>query len=236
MIYVIFFLGFLVQSVGGFGGGLLAVPLLTLIHEPKFIVPVFTLTVWILNLAVAFETRRHIVWPRVARIVLFSWISLPAGVYLLAHANQDIIRLGISLVTLILGVFFLLGIRPRIKDAAGSYMLAGLISGLLSGSAAMGGPPLIIMGYAMGWKKDEFRATLVACFALNGIISILMFYLNGLLHTGNITIVPLALLPVLLAAYAGIRIKNRLNQRMFSRLTLGLIILIGAVGALRWIL
>ena len=236
MIYVIFSLGFLIQSIGGFGGGLFAVPLLTLLTEPRFIVPAFSVTVWILNLVIGFETRKHIVWSRVFKIVIACWVSLPAGVYMLAHADQDMIRLFISLTTLVLGIFFLLGIKPRIKDSAGSYVIAGLISGLLSGSAAMGGPPLIIMGYAMGWEKNEFRATLVTCFAINGAVSMVLFYLNGLLHTDNMSIVPLALIPVIIALMAGIKIKNHLNQQWFSRVTVVLIIIVGLSGSIRFLL
>jgi len=235
MTYIILFLGFLIQAIGGFGGGLFSVPLLTLLHEPRFIVPAFAIAVWIMNIVIAFETHRHIVWPRVMKIVAPCWIGLPIGIYTLANINQDLLRLFISALTLVLGVIFLFGIRPRLNDSALSCISVGVISGVLSGGAAMGGPPLIFMAYAMGWEKEEFRSTLVTCFAINGVFSIVLFHFNGLLQMANMRISLLALPLAAAAVILGINVKNRLNEKWFAKLTLFLIILIGLMGIVRFL-
>lgn len=233
MTYVIFFLALFVQSLGGFGGGLFAVPLLTMFYEPKFIVPPFALIIYLLNLIMLFEARRNADWQKVYKMVIGSCIGLPAGVFALKYLNQDIIRLLISVVTFLLGILFLTGFKPAVRETRATFITAGIISGFLAGTAAMGGPPLIFLMMALGLKKDVFRATLIGFFALNGIAGNLLYFINGLFNPLNLKIVLFNFLPALAGVMLGIRVKNVLPEEKFSKITVIIVVLIGIIGTLR---
>jgi len=233
MTYVIFFLSAFFQAFGGFGGGLFAVPLLAMSYEPRFIVPPFSLTIVLLNFIILFEVRRNIDWKKVSRVVVGSILGLPIGTFALASLNQDIIRLLISVVTVILGILFLTGFKPEIKETRTTFVIAGIISGFLSGTAAMGGPPLIFLMMALGLKKDVFRATLVGCFTFNGIISNSLYLANGLFNPLNLKIILFGFLPALAGVVLGIAVKNILPEEKFNRITVVTVVLIGVLGTVR---
>jgi len=57
MTYLIISLGVFIQAIGGFGAGLFAIPLLTLLYEPKFIILSFSLLVLTFNIIMLFEKK-----------------------------------------------------------------------------------------------------------------------------------------------------------------------------------
>ncbi len=233
MAYVIFFLALFIQALGGFGGGLFAVPLLTMFYEPRFIVPSFAIIVCLSNLIILYEVRAKVRWEKISIIIIGSFISLPVGVFTLKYINQDIIRLLISIVTFVLGILFLFGFKPKIRETRTTFFTAGIISGFLSGTAAMGGPPLIFLMMALGFKKDTFRAVLIGFFVLNGVIGNSLYFINGLFNPLNLKIVLLGILPSLAGAVLGIRVKNTLPEEKFARVTVILVVLIGIIGTAR---
>lgn len=233
MVYVIFFLASFVQALGGFGAGLFAVPLLALAYEPKFVVPPFSLTVLVFNILLVSGIRRNIEWDKIFLIVIGSMMGMPFGVFSLKYVNQDIIRLFISAVTVVVGIFFLSGYRPKIREKKIIFILSGIISGFLSGTAAMGGPPLIFLMISMGLSKDVFRACLLTCFLFNGIYANTLYFLNGMFNSENIKIALFGFLPALTGALLGIKAKNLLSDERFDRITIIIVILIGFIGTIR---
>ena len=104
------------------------------------------------------------------------------------------------------------------------------ISGLLSGSAGMGGPPLVFLMLSFGLPKDVFRATLIGCFIFNAVWGVTLFFINGLLTPANLKISMLAFFPALAGVITGISIKNRMNETRFRRAVVFVVILIGIMG------
>ena len=233
MTYIIFFVACLTQALGGFGAGLVGIPLLTLLYEPRFIVPAFSMVSFSLNLVILFEARGKTDWKRVLTIISGSFMSLPAGVFALKYLDQNIIRFLIAAVTLVIGIVFLFGFKPKIKETRMVLITAGIISGLLSGAAGMGGPPLVLLMLALGLEKDIFRATLIGCFTFNAIYGITLYFINGLFNPVNLKISMFAFLPALAGVLAGIGIKNALAEEKFRRAVVFIIILVGALGTFR---
>lgn len=233
MTYIIFFVASFIQALGGFGAGLFAVPLLALAYEPRFIIPPFALTVFLLNTALISEVRKNLLWTKIIFITAGSFIGLPFGVLLLKHVNQDIIRLFVSAATLILGLLFLSGFKPRIKDNRLTFFISGALSGILSGTAAMGGPPLIFLMMSMNLSKDDFRANLLGCFLFNGIYANTLYFINGLFNGDNLKIAIFGFIPAVAGTIIGIRVKNFLTDRKFNQIALITVIIIGIIGVFR---
>jgi len=221
------------QALGGFGAGLVAVPLLTLLYEPKFIIPAFSLVSLILNFVILHESRGKTQWKKVLVIIAGSSMGLPAGVLALKYLDQNVIRLCIAAVTFAMGTLFLIGYKPKIRETKLALVTGGVISGLLSGSAGMGGPPLVFLMLSFGLPKDVFRATLIGCFIFNAVWGVTLFFINGLLTPANLKISMLAFFPALAGVITGISIKNRMNETRFRRAVVFVVILIGIMGTVR---
>jgi uncharacterized membrane protein YfcA len=74
--------------------------------------------------------------------------------------------------------------------------LPALVSGVISGLASMGGPPVVVYLLALGHTAARMRATAIVYFMLSGCISLIPMSLRGLI-TRDILIWSLASLPVL---------------------------------------
>jgi uncharacterized membrane protein YfcA len=103
-----------------------------------------------------------------------------------------------------------------------------LLSGLLGGSTSLSGPPVILFFANQGVDKRRFRANLIAYFTLLNIGSIATFGLFGLLGR-EVAVATAWYLPALLAgSLCGMWVARRINDRVFRRVVLVLIALIGA--------
>jgi hypothetical protein len=74
----------------------------------------------------------------------------------------------------------------------------GLISGIVSGLASMGGPPVIVFFLALGHTPARMRATAIVYFMLSGCVAFIPLAARGLI-TRDILIWAAASLPVLFA-------------------------------------
>ncbi len=66
---------------------------------------------------------------------------------------------------------------------------------------------MVFLALARGWAKDTFRANLMAYFFVLNLISILAYWQLKLLTPASITLAAAALLPALLIALLGFRIR-----------------------------
>lgn len=235
IVYLIFFIACFIQALGGFGAGLFAVPLLTLFYEPKFVIPPFSLIVLIFNLILIFEVRVNLIWGKIIFIIIGSFLGIPFGVLFLKYVDPNFIRLFISTITFFLGLIFFVGFKPKLKEKKIVFFISGIVSGVLSGSAAMGGPPLIFLMMSMGLNKDNFRASLLGCFLFNGIYANTLYFFNELLNVGNIKIFLFGILPALAGCFLGVKTKNYLSNENFNKIIVVVVILIGMIGMLRFL-
>ena len=72
----------------------------------------------------------------------------------------------------------------------------GLVSGIISGLASMGGPPVVVYLLALGHTAARMRATAIVYFMLSGCVSFVPMAAHGLI-TRDILIWAAASLPAL---------------------------------------
>ncbi len=110
-------------------------------------------------------------------------------------------------------------------------MLVGLVSGVLTGSTSMGGPPVVLLGVQQSWEKASFRANLLAFFALTSLSSLLSLWQAGALGE-ELLMLDLALLPaVLLGIVAGSALFKAIPAERFRLLVVLLVVFTGTLSA-----
>ncbi|MFB9338313.1 TSUP family transporter [Actinoplanes octamycinicus] len=165
------------QVLTGFGYSLLSVPLLGLITGPVDAVVGSSILVLLVNLIVAARERAHIRWP-VARTVLLGGLpGLPLGLWLLHVLPVRTLSIMIAVVVLAGTVAIWTGLRIRPRSL--TIGLAGLLSGALTTSAGVNGPPMAAVFAAMGLPPRPFRATLAAIFVVVGLGAVAGFAMTG---------------------------------------------------------
>ena len=224
----------LVQSLTGFGGALLALPLFALCLNVKQAVITFTLLQVVLNLILIIEARRHVQWKLVFMLLIGGLIGVPIGAYGLATLPTSGIRLIISVLTLIFGLLFLMNVKIRVRPTIANQVGTGLLSGLLGGAIAACGPPVTIYVMAQGWDKGAFRSTQLTIFTCVWAVASFSYLTMGLVTKPVITAFAFAIVPAAAASIAGLLLHRRISAPIFRLLTIWLIVLAGLGGLIRF--
>lgn len=225
--------GILVQSFAGFAGSLVAMPLFALFLSPKEVVPTYTLMMLVIDVWLVFESRKHVAWRRVTKLLCGGLIGVPIGAYGLKYLPAHILILGISIVTLIFALLLLFKVRLRLGEGTGVQVGVGLISGVLGGSVSQSGPPVVIYGLSRQWDKNAFRTNLLTYFTCLCFISNCCYWYTGLLTQKNLYGAGAAIIPCFMVSMIGVRLKNRVSEEVFRRVILVIIVVIGVVGLFR---
>ena len=116
------------------------------------------------------------------------------------------------------------------NEKTGTQITVGLLSGLLGGCLSGSGPPVIIYGLARNWPKETFRTTLLAYFTILTIEAGGTYAAMQMFTPWCFKAAAAAIIPCLLTAWIGIRLKNKLKEEHFRRAVLIIIVLVGLIG------
>lgn len=224
---LIFFLAGLIQGLTGFGGGLVAIPLLCMIMDVKVAVPLSILSGLVITTTMAFELRRLLDWRKILPLLIGSIPGVFVGTILLKQADPVVINriLGLFLIC-ISGLNLTIKPKPINPPVIWGYV-AGFFSGGITASVGAGGPPAIIYTTLNDWKKDEIKATLTGFFVLNGYFTAAVHASNGMITSSVWGYFVSTLFFVLLGTFAGSKISGRINRRTYLRIVYVLLMGLG---------
>jgi len=236
MSFLIILFASTIQGMTSFGFSLIAVPLLGIFLPLKDFVPMLVLYSFIMGLGLYIKLPGKCNKKRILILAISGLSSTFFGIYMLKFVDNSILKLVVGLVILISSILMLFGIRIKVKVKILGDIIAGVASGFLNGSVSLSGPPIILLLSNEDTEKETFRKTLTTYFLLLNLISLPMFFLNGLL-TWDIALRSLISLPALLAGmFLGLIIGNKISDGHFKKLTLGLIFILGIMSILSAIL
>lgn len=166
----IFTIAGFIQGFTGFGSGLIAIPLLCLVVDFKFAIPLAALNGLVITSFLALRLRSHLELSKLAPLCLASLPGVVVGVTLLknVHSRTMALLLGILLIGYSSYNLFL-SPRPRGLHRNWGY-LAGFCAGAIGSAFSTGGPPVIIYTTLTGWSKEYIKATLTGFFFFGAIL------------------------------------------------------------------
>ena len=215
-----------VQLSAGFGFGLAAVPLLALAIDPHDAVVVVLCLATLTNAYQAWSGRQDADRSVVRRLLLGAAVGLPVGLLVFVHAGDRALGAFIGAAVLIAVVVIARGLDlrhagPRL-DVAG-----GLVSGVLTMSSGVNGPPLVFVLQARHFDQHRFRATITAVFFALDVLSVAAFALTGRIDHEVVVAVAVALPALAVGAATGVALRRHLDARRFRRLVLALLTVAG---------
>lgn len=228
-VVAILWLATLFHGTLGFGTGLIAMPLLTLligVHDATALVAFVILGTTILVLRRDWRCAE----PRAAvYLVVGSLPGVLLGILLLTRAPADAIQRGLGLLLIAYAIYSL--VAPRLIEARHPAwaLILGLVSGILGGAYNTNAPPVVIYGALRRWPPDVFRATLQAYFVPLAAAVWLGHGISGLWSIQIATTYAVFLPFGLVALWLGNRLSARLPVATFDRLLYVLIIVLGAL-------
>lgn len=188
-------LGAAVQGSVGFGLSLVAVPLLALI-EPRLLPGPLLCVAIVLTLLLTHRERRSIDFFGVAWGLSGRIPGAALGAAALTVMPSDQISLMFGVLVLAAVVISLLPIRVR--PTAPGLVTAGLLSGFMGTTAAVGGPPIaLLLQHKPG---AELRATLSGFFLIGASVSLIALAVIGRFGMPELWLA-LTLLPAILIGF-----------------------------------
>lgn len=186
-----------IRGLTGFGMAIILVPLLGLIIRPDAAVVLAILLQLLIGpvglRTVLADSHKSTAIP----IALVAIMTTPAGIWLLAYTPPDVARVAIAGIALAAFLLVLLPIRNPKVPGLGMAALTGAAAGVLTGFAAMPGPPVVPFYMRSGLSAIVVRASMMFVFFATAIAGTLASWLIGLADV-QLVVLSLCLLPALL--------------------------------------
>jgi hypothetical protein len=224
---VVFF-AILTQAVSGFGLALIAMPLLVTLIAPVEAASLVALMAVTTQIIMLLRYRRALVLRPLWRLMVGSLIGIPIGVIALSQLESKVILfvLGVILVSYSLYSLFAPPL-PMIKNPNWGYAF-GFASGLLGGAYNTGGPPFVIYGASQRWETTVFKANLQVLLMVNSVSVVIAHLIAGHYTLEVLRDYATALPMILLGAGAGFWLDRYIDEALFRKIILVLLLVIGS--------
>ena len=225
------FVGAAVQSATGFGFALVLSPALFAVLDPVEAVTTLILLGLALGVLVLFEDGRpeHVEWRALVPALLAALPGLGLGALALTRLSKEALQLIVGVAVMLAAVWQLRERRRRSRPhlGTGAGVAAGFVSGVLTTSISVSGPPFVLWLEARGTAPERFRASLAASFVVLNVCGgavLLAAEGSGSFDAGVVG----PLLVLVVAGYAvGAAAFRRLDRERFFVLVL---LLVAATG------
>ena len=220
------FVASVLRGFTGFGFGLAAVPLLSLALPPAKVVPLVVVLQVIVGVAGVREAALLCDCRAVRGLSPGLILGIPIGVAVLTAFRANPVRLVIGCVILASVLLLWRGLRLPPRPSRILTMAVGLVAGVMSGLASMGGPPIVAYLLALSHKAAVVRATSIVYFMLASMVAGLLMGLKGLID-GEVLLWSIASIPVLwagnLVGTGGFQRSHPRHHRLTALLTLSIL-------------
>jgi uncharacterized membrane protein YfcA len=213
----------ILRGFTGFGFGLAAVPLLSLALPPAEVVPLVVTLQVVIGVAGLRAAATTCDWRAVRLLSPGLIIGVPIGLLILTELPANPVRLVIGAIIASSVLLIHRGVRLSPNPSRLVSLAVGVVSGIISGLASMGGPPVVVYLLAVGHTPARMRATAIVYFMLSGCVSFVPMAARGMI-TRDILVWSAASLPVLfggsrVGTWAFTKAKPR-HHRMVALATL----------------
>lgn len=228
------FVAGLARGFSGFGAALIFVPVASAFIGPKLAVPVLLVTDLIAGMGMIPDAWRRANRSEVGTMAIGALVGVPAGAWLLTAADPLTLRWGIVILVAVLLTLIVSGWRYTGTPKPALTILVGATSGLFSGVAQVGGPPVVAYWLGSTIGHHNVRANIVLYFAISSVISAVSYTVGGLIST-PVLWMALAAAPVYaIGIWLGSHLFSRSDELFFRRVCYGLIALAAILGLPLW--
>ncbi|OUS77309.1 hypothetical protein B1748_08150 [Paenibacillus sp. MY03] len=222
---IIILMASILQTSTGFGFSILATPFLLLLFEPMEAIQINLILSLIISLALITKIKKDIDFGILKRLIAGSVIGLPLGIVTFLFLDINKLKMGISIIILLLTMLLIL--KFRINQNKGKDLFVGGLSGSLTASIGMPGPPVLLYFSGTDTSKEKLRGTTLAFYLFIYLMSLFI----QIIFAGTSKTVwlssGLALPLVGLGLYLGQLLFNRVNQRFFRIFTYVILLFTG---------
>ncbi len=205
----------LARGFSGFGAALIFVPLGGAIIGPKLISPVLLVIDGLATLGMIPPAWRSANRREVFTMAAGAVLGVPAGTAALALVDPLTLRWAITAIAICLLALLVSGWRYHGEPLVSLTSTTGLVAGLFSGAAQLGGPPVV--AYWLGGKTDfaRVRANVILYFAISTCFSVVSYYFGGLFVEAVFALTIVILPSYIIGLYTGSKLFGLAKESTF---------------------
>jgi uncharacterized membrane protein YfcA len=217
------FIAGLARGFSGFGAALIFMPLASSVLGPKLAAPLLLIIDAVAVVGLIPDAWRRANRRNVGTMAIGAAIAVPLGAAALAMADPLALRWVIVLVVAALLVLLASGWRYSDQPSTLLTIGVGALSGLFTGAAQIGGPPVVAYWLGGTIPSAIVRANIVLYFAISTVLTGASYLVGGLI-TRPVIALSLTTGPLYgLGLYLGSRLFGRATETSFRWISYGLI-------------
>ncbi len=182
-------IGYMAESIFGFGGSVLTFLILTQKMSSKEVVSMLPVFALVGSLFVLLSDFKSTNWRLIGKIALVSMPTLVLGTLFLNVVPEMTLNLFILVIILIYGFNLIIGRNPSIPERF-RYPLYAL-AGFIMGATSLGIFFVPLLG-ALFDDQRSFRSSLALLWVITGVFRVLSYYFNGILTMNAIHMATIA--------------------------------------------
>ncbi len=225
---LIVLVAFTVQTLTGFGGPLIAMPLGIAVIGVATAKPIITLCAWLSALAVAIKNRKDIDWKELLKMSGVMLVFMIAGLWLFKNVHMTYLQVIYGIIVMLIGLkkLFFPSEKPIPKWLS---LVAICFAGVMQGLFVSGGSFLVIYAVSAIPEKQKFRATLSGVWTVVNILLLVSYIVDGSFTAPVLTTAAWSLIPLAAAVVIGSLLAGKLNQKTFLKVAYVLLVVSGAI-------
>jgi len=192
--------------------------------EPQtVVVSVNTVILALLGLVI-YRNRAGIPLRQIAPMTVAGLLGVPIGVWALSSLDAGVLRVVITALILAITLSIALQVRlPASRERALGLGLAFVVGAMLV-TLGIGGPLMVLLFLSRGWSSQAIRASLAMYFFLVNLAAVVGYGVAGLYTSDTALVVLVATVPALVGFRVGLALVGRMDERLFRRVTLSVIV------------
>jgi uncharacterized membrane protein YfcA len=211
----------------GFGDGMIAIPLLSLMIDISEAVPLILFMSTIMSAISLYRDKAHIQFGSLKRTALMALIGFPFGILLLKVADNELVKVILGCVLIALAIFYLSRAKKFHIKASGWSYLFGLLAGILGGAYAFRGIVFAVYASLRNWSPEQFKGTIHGFYLLSGIFIPFGYFGAGLV-TSRVIGLFFVMMPVaIVATQIGGWCSGKMNAESFQKVIWTMLLMLG---------
>lgn len=223
-------LGFMIQSISGFGSIIFSLPLALYFIDASLFVPVALVFSILQSGYIAFTDWRYIDGKNFLIMIVLAGIGAPIGLYLASIMDEQVMKYALGLFICINSITHIVkmmkgsDINQKLK---GHTYLYPMLSGLMQAAYGVGGPMIGAYMSKVTNEKKTYRAMLCLYWTVLNPFILFGYYLSGLLGREHAILVFKLLPAVVAGVLLGNLVIDKISQRKFSLFVNSMLVVIG---------
>ncbi len=228
------FISGLVRGFSGFGTAMVYLPFAGSQVSPIWALTSLVIMDLIAPITLVPKTLKDTYLPDIYKLSLGALITCPFGVMVLVLLEPDIFRYAVSLLTFLLLILLILGLRFQGRLTSPVIVGTGGLGGFLSGTVGLPGPPVIMLYLASTLPPKTIRANIFIYLILADILLLAVFGFRDLMDLEAVILGGMVIVPYLTALWIGSFFFDSEKEKQYRNIAYLIIFLSALIGLPIW--